>query len=182
MKKRRETNKSAKISLDTVFGKPRRGRRPSIAPALVRGSADRYRILLEGGWNELEEPLLAAQTEEEIAKVFQRVLPNCQDFLRLTPLILKAKAERVFPKRKRAQIKFLADSIAGGGIVTLRRSRDICAEERAADARRHMILRYEYWIECSCGYKGRSENHCCRKCGAVLYLPEFSAEPAPQYY
>jgi hypothetical protein len=182
MRRHRERSKSAKISLDRILEKPRLGRRPRIDPALVRSSADRFRTLIAGGWNELGESILAAQTEEDIADAFRRVLPNHHEFLRLSALILRARNERAFPKRKRAQIHFLADSIAGGGVVTLRRSRDICAEERAADAQRHMILRYEYWIECSCGYKGRSENHCCRKCGAVLYLPEASAARASQYY
>src|SRR5437867_6072956 len=69
------------------------------------------------------------------------------------------------------QINFLADSLAGTGIVSPRRSRDICAAERAKEKRTHRIIRFEFYVECSCGYKGPSENHACRKCGATISFP-----------
>jgi hypothetical protein len=49
-----------------------------------------------------------------------------------------------------------------------RRSRDICQEERTKEKRAHRILRYEFYVECSCGFKGRSQNHACQKCGAEI--------------
>lgn len=155
------------------FSRKRERGRPPIVPAdLVRSCADNYRILLERGWNNLAEPLLAAETEQEVANILRTAALGYQHEISLLgPLIFQIKRDLKFPKRKKAQMNFLADSIAGGGKVTPRRSRDICAEERARDAQRHYIVRYEYWIECSCGYQGRSENHSCRKCGAVLPYP-----------
>jgi hypothetical protein len=72
--------------------------------------------------------------------------------------------DRKFPKRRQAQINFVADSLAGLGRIAPRRSRDICADERAKAKRAHHIIRYEVYVECSCGYKGRSRNHACPKC------------------
>jgi hypothetical protein len=164
-----------KNPLDRVPRRQRRGRPPKIDPHFVRGSADTYRVLLERSWNELER-LLVEPADQKICDLIQSAFPNNLDPPRLASLIVEAMNEPTFPKRKRARINFIADSIAGHGLVTLRRSRDICTEQRAADAKRHMILRYEYWIECSCGYKGRSEHHCCKKCGAVIYFPVADSE------
>jgi len=79
-----------------------------------------------------------------------------------------ALASSLFPKRRQPQINFLADSLAGLGLVTPRSSRDICEKERARLKRAHHIIRYEAYVECSCGFKGRSHNHACRKCGAKI--------------
>lgn len=182
MRKLETSGNVAKIPLDRFSGRRERGR-PALVPAShVRSCADNYRTLLERAWNELGAPLVAAETEQEVANALRRVVQGYpHEPSRLAPLILKVKRDPKFPKRKKAQIRFLADSIAGGGAVTPRRSRDICSEERAADAHRHIILRYEYWIECSCGYKGRSENHGCRKCGAVLFGPNVQQFDSPQF-
>lgn len=66
-----------------------------------------------------------------------------------------------FPKRQQARINFLADSLAGLGRVTPRSSRDICARERAKERAksRHKIIRYEFYVECSCGYKGPARDN-----------------------
>lgn len=157
--------------LDMYSAKRGPGRPAKVAPSAVRGRADNYRVWLARLWNELGVLLLAADTEENVIKAFQNVLPGNNEFPPQAELILKIIKDPNFPKRQTARINFLADSLAGWGLVTPRRSRDICAEERSADAQRHQILRYEYWIECSCGYKGRSQNHGCKRCGAVIYLP-----------
>jgi hypothetical protein len=87
-----------------------------------------------------------------------------------------AVRDRNFPKRRKAQAKFLGDSLGADGEVSPRRSRDICTQERAIEKRAqqaqraHHVLRYEFWIECSCSYKGRSQDHACPKCGAVINL------------
>lgn len=159
----------AENPLDKDSEKRGRGRPRTIDPSLLRGYADSCRHWLERNWNELGVRLLSAKTEEEISKALQKI--DWENLIPRSPnLILEVLMESKFPKRRKAQIDFLADSIAGGGTVTPRRSRDICAQQRKADAQRHYILRYEYWIECSCGYAGRSENHRCKKCGAVLYI------------
>lgn len=178
MGRRKHTKNNFSLNLSSV-GKRGRGRPASVDAAIVRNSADKYRIWLERSWNELGASLLTVETEQEIIDALQRALPGYDELPPLAPLILKVLREPNFPrKRKKAQIGFLADSIGGRGKVTPRRSRDICAEERIADAQRHRIIRYEYWIECSCGYKGRSENHLCRRCGAVLYVPDIVSEYA----
>jgi hypothetical protein len=167
----KKSKKIMKNLLDRYSGKRGRGRPVKVVPSAVRGRADNYRVWLTHLWNALGALLLAADTQENVIKAFQTVLPGNNEFPPHAELILKILKDRNFPKRQKARINFLADSLAGLGSVTPRRSRDICAEERSADAERHQILRYEYWIECSCGYKGRSQNHGCKRCGAVIYLP-----------
>jgi len=84
-------------------------------------------------------------------------------------LILQVAHDPKFPKRKReAQINFMADSIAAHGVVTPRSSRDICDRERTRIKRVHRILHYEFYIECSCGYKGHSRKHGCPNCEAEI--------------
>ena len=86
----------------------------------------------------------------------------------LANLIFRVLREPKFPKRREAQINFLADSLAGLGYLAPRSSRDICQKERTKEKRTHHILRYEYYVECSCGFKGRSRDHACPKCGAKI--------------
>jgi hypothetical protein len=182
MRKREMGGNTAKLPPKNISVRRGRGRPPFLPAALVRSCADNYRTLLGRGWNELAGPLLAAETEQEVADVLRSTpLGYPHDPSRLAPLLLEIRRDPKFPKRQRVQINFLADSVAGGGVVSRRRSRDICAEERARDAQRHYIVRFEYWIECSCGYKGHSENHSCKKCGAILYLPNMAELDSSQY-
>ena len=174
MAKSKNPQKSAKNLLDRFSTERGRGRPPKVVRSAVVGRADNYRGILPMIWKELEVHLLKAQTEEEVVKAFQVAQPGGNEFPSLAPVILKAIKDPNFPTRRKARINFLADSIAGVGLVTLRRSRDICAEERAAkeEAKRApYIIRYEYYIECSCGYKGHSEDHACPKCGAEILFP-----------
>ena len=80
--------------------------------------------------------------------------------------------EKTFPRRMSAQLDYLADSIAGRSIVSPRRSRDICGKARAEERRssRYRIIRYEYYIECTCGYKVPARDSACRKCGTPIPL------------
>jgi hypothetical protein len=130
-------------------------------------------------WAKLRDPLLTtrAGTEEDVTKAFETdAQPYAQNFVPgLASYILEVIHERKFPTRPKAQIHFLADSLAGRPNVGPRRSRDICAEERAKESARspHKILRKEFYVECSCGYKGPALNNACRKCGAeISFLPE----------
>jgi hypothetical protein len=94
---------------------------------------------------------------------------------RLAKDILAVKMEKKFPKRAMPQIKFLANSLAGRPNVEFRTSRDICAKALAEEKARspHKILRKEFYIECSCGFKGPALNDACRKCGAEIdFLPD----------
>jgi len=76
---------------------------------------------------------------------------------------LKIVNDPKFPKRAAAQIRYLADSLAGVEQVTPRRSRDIVAEER--NRIRHKIIRQDYYIACTCGYEGPALDGACRGCG-----------------
>ena len=82
--------------------------------------------------------------------------------------VLEVLRDPHFPKRRLTRIGFLADSLAGSGAVTPRRSRDICSQERAKTKSAHRILRYEFYVECSCGYKGQSQDRACTACGAQI--------------
>jgi hypothetical protein len=166
--------------LDTFSEKRGRGRPPNILPTVVFGRAANYRMILMQVWPKLRDPLLAAGavTEEDVTKAFEtHAQPYAQNFVPgLASYILEVIHERKFPTRLKAQVHFLADSLAGRPNVGSRRSRDICGEERAKESGKspHKILRREYYVECSCGYKGPARNDACRKCGATIsLLPEF---------
>lgn len=129
------------------------------------------RRCLDQVWSDLAPQLFKAQNAADVKNAFE------SDSVRQTPIgampswyavIPKILRERTFPKTRDTQIKFLADSLAGWGEISPRRSRDLCAEARARSARTTHILRYEFYVVCSCGYKGPSLNHACQKCGAGI--------------
>ena len=74
-----------------------------------------------------------------------------------------------FPKRPEPQRNFLADSLAGRGLISPRRSRDICERERKTKV--HYIIRQDYYIECTCRYKGPARYGQCPKCGTDRAYP-----------
>jgi hypothetical protein len=163
-----------------IFGedprRPGRGRPRKVDPSDVSGWARSYRALFDQYWNELGVPLLEAQTDAEVVNALQGCNLDNHFSMELAPVILTILKSPNFPKRRASQIKFLANSIAGGKIITPRRSRDICAEQEKAVTKEHRIVRYEYWIECSCGYEGPSLHLCCRDCGALLDAPGANPE------
>lgn len=173
--RRSGTRKKSKISLDTTSGKrPRRGRPVKIQASWVRGRADNYRTILEQLWEKVAPRLLKAQTRDDVVRSFgaETIGGYAFEFISLADLILQVLKERKFPKRqRRAQVNFLADSIGAQGVVAPRSSRDICERERTRIKRIHHIIRYEYYIECSCRYKGYSLNRACPKCEAEVPLP-----------
>jgi hypothetical protein len=169
-------NKS--FPLDTGSEKPRRGRHPRIPASSIRGRADNYKWIFDLLWDEIWPSLSKAQTAQDVVLSFSGTKGGSYalEFTPLAELILSVLRDRKFPRRKReAQINFLADSIAGYGTVTPRSSRDICDRERTRLKKLHRILSYEYYIECSCGYKGHSRKHACPKCGAEIEFPQFRA-------
>lgn len=173
IKKSKRARKSVQNPLDRVLGKRRRGRPVRIKASWVRGTADNYRWILNQIWDRVGPRLLKAQTREDVVRSYEGadIGGYALEFVQMADLILRVLHERKFPKQSRkAKINFLADSIAAHGRVTPRSSRDICERERARIKRIHHILRYEFWIECSCGYKGRSLNHACPKCEAEIPL------------
>lgn len=168
-KPKRTANKPNK-PIDTFSEKGRRGRPSTVLPATIRGRADNYRLLLSQVWDRLWPPLSQATTDQEVIDAFlEGAPPYAQEFVpSLGNLIFRVLHEPKFPKRRKPQINFLADSLGGLGVVTPRSARDICERERTREKRAHHIIRFEFYIECSCGLKGRSQNHACRKCGAKI--------------
>jgi len=171
MTNRKQAEKIAKNVLDTFSPKRPRGRPPKVCASAIQGRADNYRGILDNVWDRLSPLLLGAQTEDEIIRAFQQEgQPYDREFIPLAPLVLKVLKDKDFPKRRGAQINFFSDSSAGLDLVTPRRSRDICREERTKTKRAHHIIRYEFHVECSCGYVGHSRDHACPQCGAGIPL------------
>lgn len=176
MGKGKKAKTTSRNPLDRFSLKRGPGRPVKVVPSAVRGRADNWRHSLTRLWDDLEGPLLAAESPDDVSRAFETVLPGNNEFPPYAEVIFRASKDPKLPKRKKARINFIADSSAGLGVVTPRRSRDICAEERAVDIQRHQIVRYEYWIECSCGYKGVSQGHSCKKCGAEILFPLLGSE------
>lgn len=142
-----------------------RGRPREIDPWIVVGSADTYGVQFHQFWPKLGARLLAAQSPEDVATALREEADGISATLDpLAELILKIRNDPKFPRERSAsQIHFLADSLGAQGRVTPRRSREICAKERAK--KKYFIVRREYYVECSCGYKGPALDGACRKCG-----------------
>ena len=161
---------TAKKCLDTISEKRGRGRH-GVGTSEIAGRAYRYRLLFRQNWKRVGEPLLRATSEEEVIEAFGKGTSYQREFKPVAPLILEVLRDPDFPKRNReAQINFLADSLAAFGEVSPRRSRDICAKARTQEKHAHHIIRHEYYVECSCGYKGPALDNACRECGAEIPL------------
>ncbi len=156
--------KSAQKPLDTISGKRGRGR-PGVRKSEVQNRAYDYRLTLEQNWDVLAAPFLKVQSEEE----FKRLFDEAPHYVRSKfapirfPLVQKTRTDPKFPKKAQTQIAFFADSLAGLGRISPRRSRDICAEGRKK--KRHTIIRQDYYIECTCGYEGPAKHGACPGCG-----------------
>ena len=159
--------------LDNISQKRRRGPKPEMPFTEIAGRSDSYRGILNQVWERLWPLLSNADTTEKVIEAFEKgANPYERNFVPdLAELTLRVMREPLFPKRGKAQANFLADSLAGVGVVSPRRSRDICAAERARMKSQHHILRHEYYVECSCGYKGPALNQACRKCKAQIEFP-----------
>ena len=132
-----------------------------------------YRSIFQhpGVWESLYPVLRAARTQQDVEHAFESVprIGDVHEFVpALSALILKVVHDRRFPKKPEAQIGFFADSLAARGRVLPRRSRDICEEERAKARKVGRILRYEFFITCSCGYAGPAVYDGCPECGAQI--------------
>jgi hypothetical protein len=143
----------------------KRGRPYVIDPQTVIDSAEMYGGWLGQFWPKLRHPLLTATTAEEITHAIKEHAPDVSTSLApFSRLMFTILQDRRLPRvRQEAQIQFLADSMGGQGLITPRRSREICARERGKV--KHVILRREFYIECSCGYKGPALQGACRGCG-----------------
>ncbi len=176
MRKRKKARVRREIGLDTVLAKSARGRRASIAASTVIGRAENYERALSGVWAKLEKPLIQAKKPAKVVRAFKNFgEPFFHTFRPYAKSIFDLIQHKDFPLRAEARSRFIADSLGGRPELTLRSSRDVCAKERAKRKlqSRHRIVRYEYYVECSCGYKGPARDNACRKCGTPIdFLPE----------
>lgn len=176
MAKRKKARKTRKKPLDMVLGKRPRGR-PGVRASEIRGRGDHYRLIFKQIWQDVGEALLKAQNEEEVSRAFDASPSYKVEFAPVASLILRTLRDSKFPKRAEPQRNFLADSLAGRGLISPRRSRDICEQERKKKV--HYIIRQDYYIECTCHYKGPALHGRCPKCGTgetSLPLPVLNRE------
>jgi hypothetical protein len=160
-----------KNALDTFSQKRGRGRPWTVRASEIPGRASSFQIMFENIWGRIGPELCRATSEDEILATIQKANPYDRELTAWASLILEVVKSYNFPKTQKAQIKFLSDSIAALGKVSPRRSRDICATERLKRKQAHHVLRFEFFIECSCRYKGHSQDHACPKCGAQIQFP-----------
>jgi len=171
MARAKKTQNGPNFSLDTVREQKRRGPKQRVEPGVVRGRADNRRVILASVWSRLWPALEKAKTEADVSAALELASPYHEEFRTEASLIFNILKDPKLPMTERGRINFLADSSAGLGRVSPRRSRDICAAERAAARKKGQIIRYEYYIECSCGYKGTSMAHACPLCEAAILFP-----------
>ena len=162
MSRRMKSGQRPEKVLDTFSGKRGKGR-PGVRASEIRGRADRYRLIFSQIWDVVGEPLLKAKTDQEVIQAFEEDGRYTKEFASITGLILRVIHDPLFPKRYEPRIRFLADSLAGRGGIRPRTSRNICERERKKKV--HQIIRQEYYIECTCGYKGPALRGKCPKCG-----------------
>ena len=155
MQKRERAAKKLKNPVDRGSRKRGRGRPPKVRYSDIRGRADNNRFMLGQVWDRLWPKLSRAQTDQEVIDAFVgEAQPYAPSFVpSLANLVFRVLREPKFPKRRDAQINFLADSLAGLGYVAPRSSRDICQKDRAREKRAHHIIRYEFYVECSSASK-----------------------------
>lgn len=173
MPKRQRASETPEKTVDTAFEKRGRGRPQTIPRDWIIGRADNYRDNLTQIWPTLGAPLLKAETEEEVINTLEdQGQPYAHTFVPLAAEMLVLIHDRHFPKRPKARVGFLADSLAGMPTITARSARDICVKERTKQRAKspHKIIRKEFYIECTCGYKGPALDEACRKCGAKIPL------------
>jgi hypothetical protein len=131
-------------------------------------------VIFQQVWPVLRWPLISANEAEEVVEAFEKhAQAYAREFVpRFAEDILKLMQEPKFSERPRAQINFLADSLAGRPNVETRTSRDICGKERAKERAKspHQIIRKEFYIECTCGYKGPALNDACVANAARRFL------------
>ncbi len=131
-----------------------------------------YRWIFSEIWDHLWPQLSKAQNEEDVKKAFEKgASPYDKEFMPyMASLVLRVLREPKCPKRRKPQINFLADSLAGVDWVSARRARDICDQERKKKV--NYIFRQDYYIECTCRYKGPALHRKCPKCSTdKLDLP-----------
>ena len=156
------------MAVEDLSIRNRPGRPRNVDPHIVVGNANVFRAQFSHAWPILGKQLLAAGSAAEVWDVLKAgggIINNADDFI-FAERIFEIIHDPKFPElRAKSQVYFLADSLGGCGLVTPRRSREICAKERSKV--RFTIVRREFYIECTCGYLGPALNSACQKCGTA---------------
>jgi len=161
----------------------RRGRPRDADPHFVVGLANVLRTQLAQAWPILGNQLLAAKTPEEVMSVLKKdrgQIGGLKDLDFSKRVFEIINDDPNFPRvRVKSQISFLADSLGAGGLVTPRRSREICAIERTKV--KHKIVRREFYIECTCTYRGPALNGGCPECQTMELSEELMQREDNEY-
>jgi hypothetical protein len=161
---------------DLMFQPKRERGRPAFAASEVVNRASDFDLTFNQCKDQIDwDKLRNAKSKRDLNKAFANINPSYLEtkFRPRYPLILEIVNEPTFPKRSiKAQIRFLAESLGADGHLSFRRSRNICAEERRKP--KHKIIRREFYLECTCGYKGPALDGGCRKCGTGMGFMEKS--------
>jgi hypothetical protein len=171
-----------KKTVDAFSEKRTKRGRPRIAQyKTVWGRAANYKLMLSEKWADLGNALMGCEREADVIDVFQvHAQPFAHQFVpHLASDILELIKNAKFPRRANAQIKYMAESLAGRPSVTLRTSREVCAKLRAIESTKspYKIIRKEFYIVCECGYKGPAEYNACPKCRAqISFVNEILAD------
>jgi hypothetical protein len=151
-----------------------RGRKPILLPEEVLEHAEFMLKVVaslkdEIAWDKLE----AARTEAEAESAITKVPPFYREILKdRFAAILTWVREGKFPRKSlKRKMHHFADSIAADVFLSPRRSRDICSEERKRVQNATMLLCREFYIECTCGYRGPARRGGCRRCGTYRLSP-----------
>jgi hypothetical protein len=172
-----QLSKGSRRSKSLLTGsEKKRGPKPKIRPSEVVNRAYDLRLTFTQAGEQLDwSRVLAAQSREEVISAFGQMNETYRrKFLYKPELILKCLKDPKFPKQNRkAQEEFIADSLAGDGRISIRRSRDICGDERSKERHQGKILRREFYIVCSCGYEGPALRDTCPDCGAIVSYLDF---------
>lgn len=170
-------NRTPRSKSPLTGSEKKRGPRAKIRASEVANRAADLRLTFTLAREKLDwSKLLAAQSEQALVAAFEQVDEGYRrKFLYRPDLILMCLKDPKFPKQNRkAQEEFIADSLAGDGRISIRRSRDICGEARTRERHQGKIRRREFYIECSCGYEGPARFDACPDCGAEVSYLDFA--------
>ena len=108
----------------------RRGRPPRINPTKLLNTAHGLELTLAAIWEPYGQKILNCNSQQEIEALLNQIVYYGS---RLQPypngIWQTIKEGRIIPKNPRRAIRYLAYSAAGEGIVSPKRSRDICRNE-----------------------------------------------------
>lgn len=168
-------SKKMKKLTKTGFADPQAIARRDMRIRTIVGHAENYRTsFLHGGdqfWGKVQALRNIKRVELDKRKLvlgrntlesanWRTALPNpLPDHF--VCVFVEAIRDRNFPKRRKAQARFLGDSLGADGEVSARRSRDICGEERTRA--KQTIPQPEFYIYC-CAKKRWTVGQLCPEC------------------